>query len=131
MVDTTLTILADWLDGLLLEEEEIDAERGVILSEWLSKQKPEAEVSDVLLSELMNSSRYDKRKVIGDTAVIGHFSYATLRDYYERWYRPGLAAVAVVGDVDPVETEKMIRSKFGEMDNRKGDRKSTRLNSSH
>ena len=120
MVDTTLTILADWLDGLLLEEEEIDAERGVILSEWLSKQKPEAEVSDVLLSELMNSSRYDKRKVIGDTAVIGHFSYATLRDYYERWYRPGLAAVAVVGDVDPVETEKMIRSKFGDMDNRKG-----------
>ncbi len=28
MVDTTLTILADWLDGLLLEEEEIDSERG-------------------------------------------------------------------------------------------------------
>lgn len=120
MVDTTLTILADWLDGLLLQEEEIDAERGVILSEWLSKQKPEAEVNDVLLSELLNNSRYDKRKVIGDTAVIANFSYATLREYYDRWYRPGLAAVAVVGDVDPVAVEKMIRNKFGRMNNRQG-----------
>src|SRR5690554_2761607 len=49
MVDTTITILADWLDGLLLEEDEIDAERGVILSEWLSKRKPESEVNDMLL----------------------------------------------------------------------------------
>ena len=122
MVDTTLTILADWLDGLLLEEEEVDAERGVILSEWLSKQKPEAEVSDVLLSELMNNSIYDRRKVIGDTAVIRNFPYATLRNYYERWYHPSLAAVAIVGDVDPAKAEKMIRSKFSGMKSRRKER---------
>ena len=115
MVDTTLTILADWLDGLLLEEEEIDSERGVIMSEWLSKQKPEAEVSDVLLDELMNNSIFGKRKVIGDTAVIQNFKYKTLRNYYESWYRPGLTAVAVVGDIDPVKVEKMIKSKFSGM----------------
>ena len=122
MVDTTLTILADWLDGLLLEEEEVDAERGVILSEWLSKQKPEAEVGDVLLSELMNNSIYDRRKVIGDTAVIRNFPYATLRNYYERWYHPSLAAVAIVGDVDPAKAEKMIRSKFSGMKSRRKER---------
>lgn len=122
MVDTTLTILADWLDGLLLEEEEVDAERGVILSEWLSKQKPEAEVGDVLLSELMNNSIYDRRKVIGDTAVIRNFPYATLRNYYERWYHPSLAAVAIAGDVDPVKAEEMIRNKFSDMKSRRKER---------
>ncbi len=101
MVDTTLTILADWLDGLLLEEEEIDAERGVIMSEWLSKQRPEAEVNDALLMELMNNSRFSERKVIGDTAVIRNFEYSTLRNYYESWYQPNLAAIAIAGDVDP------------------------------
>ncbi len=82
------------------------------MSEWLSKQKPEAEVSDVLLDELMNNSIFGKRKVIGDTAVIQNFKYKTLRNYYESWYRPGLTAVAVVGDIDPVKVEKMIKSKF-------------------
>lgn len=122
MVDTTLTILADWLDGLLLEEREVDSERGVIMSEWLSKQKPEAEVNDMLLNELMNNSIFGKRKVIGDTAVIRNFKYETLRNYYKSWYRPGLAAVAVVGDVDPVEVEKMIQSKFSGMKNISRDR---------
>ncbi|MDD4459978.1 MAG: insulinase family protein [Proteiniphilum sp.] len=117
MVDTTITILADWLDGLLLEEDEIDAERGVILSEWLSKRKPESEVNDMLLSELMNNSIYDRRKVIGDTAVIQHFQYETLRNYYESWYQPNLAAIAVVGDVDPAKVEAMIIQKFSTMKN--------------
>src|SRR5690554_1950424 len=117
LVDTTITILADWLDGLLLEEEEIDAERGVIMSEWLSKQRPEAEVNDALLMELMNNSRFSERKVIGDTAVIKNFEYSTLRNYYESWYQPNLAAVAVVGDVDPDLVKGMIEEKFSSMTN--------------
>ncbi|WP_298649523.1 pitrilysin family protein, partial [uncultured Proteiniphilum sp.] len=117
MVDTTLTILADWLDGLLLEEDEIDSERGVIMSEWLSKQKPEVEVNDLLLNELMNHSLFAERKVIGDTAIIQNFEYKTLRNYYESWYQPNLAAVAVVGDVDPGRVEELIQSKFSGMKN--------------
>lgn len=118
MVDTTLTILADWLGGLLLQENEIDAERGVIMSEWLSKQKPEAAVSDVLLDNLLNDSFFAERKVIGDTAIIQNFEYATLRDYYESWYQPNRAAVAVVGDVDPKRVEELIRLKFSGMRNK-------------
>lgn len=118
MVDTTLTILADWLSGLLLEEDEIDSERGVIMSEWLSKQKPETEANDMLLDVLMNGSIFSERKVIGDTAVIQNFAYETLRDYYESWYQPNLAAVAIVGDVDAERVQELIHSKFSGMKNR-------------
>lgn len=38
VVDSTLTILSDWVDGMLLDSLEVEKERGVILSEWLSKQ---------------------------------------------------------------------------------------------
>lgn len=119
MVDTTLTILADWLDGLLLEADEIDSERGVIMSEWLSKQKPEAEVNDVLLDALMNRSIFAERKVIGDTTIIQNFEYGMLRNYYESWYRPDLAAVAIVGDVDPDRVEELIHAKFSGMKKKK------------
>ena len=69
----------------------------------------ESEVNDMLLSELMNNSIYDRRKVIGDTAVIQHFSM-NLRNYYESWYQPNLANCR--GDVDPAKVEAMIIQVF-------------------
>ncbi|MEA4850709.1 MAG: insulinase family protein [Paludibacter sp.] len=117
LVDSTLTILADWADGLLLDSAEIESERGVILSEWLSKTGPEKDISNALLMELLNGSRFSKRIVIGDTAVIRNFEHSTLRNYYEKWYHPQLMAVAVVGDVNVSEIEKLIQQKFGSISN--------------
>ncbi|MDE5871773.1 MAG: insulinase family protein, partial [Muribaculaceae bacterium] len=34
LMDSVLLIIRDWCDGILLEESEIDAERGVINEEW-------------------------------------------------------------------------------------------------
>lgn len=119
IVDSTLTILSDWAKGLLLDSAEIEAERGVVLSEWLSNTGPQADVSRALLAELLNGSRYAQRIVIGDTAVIRHFHRKELLDYYHNWYRPELMAVAIVGDVNGAETERLIKAKFGESGGRK------------
>jgi len=112
LVDTTLTILADWAGGLLLDPEEVEKERGVILSEWLSRGGTQTDNSMRLVNELLNGSLYSRRITIGDTAVIRHATPQTIRQYYEQWYRPGLMAVAVVGDVDAKRVERMIREKF-------------------
>lgn len=114
-LDSTLTILADWADGLLLDSTEIDKERGVIYSEWLSKTGPEKDIQNAFLMELLNESRYSERLVIGDTAIIMHFPYERIRNYYSKWYHPKLMAVAISGDVDVRLTEKMIKSKFSNM----------------
>ncbi len=112
IIDTTLTILADWAGGLLLDSMEVERERGVILSEWLSKQGPQYNAQQAFLMELLNDSRYSERLVIGDTAVIKYCPRQAIREYYRKWYRPDLMAVAVTGDVDAGQVEKMIRSKF-------------------
>lgn len=112
MVDSTLTILADWVDGMLLDSLEIEKERGVVLSEWLSRTGPVQDVNNSLLETLLNGSRFSQRKTIGDTSIIKRFSRSTLEQFYRKWYRPDLIAVAVVGDVDPSAIEKMIRNKF-------------------
>ena len=38
LIDTCLLILHDWSDFVLLQEEEIDAERGVIIEEWRTRR---------------------------------------------------------------------------------------------
>ena len=113
MVDSTMTILSDWAGGLLISPDEVEKERGVILSEWLSRGGTQTDNSMKLVMELLNGSLYSRRITIGDTAVIRHSTPQTIRDYYEHWYRPQLMAVAVVGDIDADFIERLIREKFG------------------
>lgn len=117
MVDSTITILADWAGHLLLDSLEIEKERGVILSEWLSRTGPESEIGEAFLMEILNGSRYSKRKTIGDTAVIRHFKHEEIKNYYRDWYAPRLMAVAVAGDVDSEYVKNLIVEKFGSLKN--------------
>ena len=84
LVDSTLTILSDWAGGLTIDPEEVEKERGVILSEWLSRGGTQTDNSMRLVHELLNGSIYSRRITIGDTAVIRHASPQTIRDYYEQ-----------------------------------------------
>lgn len=112
IVDSTITILADWVDGMLLDSVQIEKERGVVFSEWLSKTGALQDANNSLLETILNHSRFSERKTIGDTSVIKNFSRSALAAFYKKWYRPDLIAVAVVGDVDPLAIENMIRDKF-------------------
>lgn len=117
LIDSTLCILSDWAGGFLLDGDEIEKERGVIFSEWRSKQGPQNEANTALLNNLLNGSRYAARKVIGDTAVILHCSHQVMKEFYSTWYRPELMAVAVVGDVNPKQIERKIKKWFGGLTN--------------
>ena len=113
LVDQTLTILADWLGGLQLDSLAIEKERGIIFSEWLSRKTAGQEVQEAFLNALLNGSHYVERKVIGDTSVILRAPAEEIRSYYKDWYSPALAAVAVVGDINPSWIIQRINDKFG------------------
>lgn len=114
VVDSTISILSGWADGVLLQGEEIEKERGVVLAEWLSKQSPRREASLVFLETLLNDSRYADRTVIGDTAVLKNFSHRQLRKFYNKWYDPSLMAVAISGDIDVEAVEARIIAEFSD-----------------
>ena len=115
-VDSTLLLLSDWAGRLTLSQKSIEKERGVILSEWLSKQGPENEAKSALLNEVIFNTRYAKRMTIGDTAVIRNFKRDELVRYYKQWYNPKLMAVAVAGDVDAAQVEQKIKEYFGPLE---------------
>lgn len=112
VVDSTMLILADWAGGVTFAPEEVDRERGVIMSEWRQRGGRRMEASQLLLDELLNGSRYARRMTIGDTAVIQHATAATLRGYYDKWYTPSRMAVAVAGDIDADVIEQLIKRYF-------------------
>ena len=112
IIDTSLLILHDWSNYLLLTDEEIDAERGVIKEEWRTRNSAQARIYKASLPYLYPNSKFAERDVIGDMDVIENFKYETLRDFYHKWYRTDLQAIAVVGDFDPEEMEKKVIDLF-------------------
>ena len=109
-------ILEDWAHGITLDAKAIDAERGVILSEWRSRLGAGTRVRTQTDSVLLRGSRYLDRNPIGVPASIESVSRDEFVRFYEDWYRPDLMAVVVVGDVDVAATEALLRRHFGRID---------------
>ena len=111
-LDSCLLILKDWSNGLLLTDEEIDKERGVIHEEWRLGQGPQMRMLERQLEALFPGSKYGKRLPIGLMDVVDNFKYNELRDYYHKWYRPDNQALVIVGDVDVDHIEAQIKELF-------------------
>ena len=112
IIDSCLLILHDWADGLLLEPEEIDKERGVIHEEWRMRTSAQMRMLERDLPRLYPESKYGHRMPIGLMEIIDNFKPEVLRAYYEKWYRPDNQAIIVVGDVDVNKVEQKIKNLF-------------------
>jgi zinc protease len=112
LIDTSLLILHDWSSYISMEEEEIDAERGVIHEEWRTRRTADFRLRKKTANALFNGSKYVEHDVIGDIDVIDNHEYETIRSFYYDWYRPDLQALIIIGDVDPLEIEKKIKEVF-------------------
>ena len=112
IVDSCLLILFDWADGLLLEQEEIEKERGVIHEEWRLRTSAQMRMLERDLPKLYPGSKYGHRMPIGLMEIIDNFERPFLQAYYEKWYRPDNQAIIVVGDVDVDKVEQKIKTLF-------------------
>ena len=118
IIDSALLVMHDWSCGLLLLDEEIDAERGVIREEWRTGRTARRRIWKELNARMYPGTQYAKRDVIGDTAVINNFEYQALRDYYKKWYGPDNQAIIVVGDIDVDAIEAKIKALWAEVPRR-------------
>jgi len=115
VLDSCLLILYDWADGLLLEADEIQKERGVIHEEWRLRTSANMRMLERDLPKLYPGSKYGHRMPIGLMEIIDNFEPQFLRDYYEKWYRPDNQALIIVGDIDVDQTEQKIKDLFSQI----------------
>ena len=112
IIDSCLLILYDWADGLLLEQEEIEKERGVIHEEWRLRTSAQQRMLERDLPKLYPGSKYGHRMPIGLMEIIDNFERPFLQAYYEKWYRPDNQGIIVVGDIDVDKVEQKIKDLF-------------------
>lgn len=115
IIDTSLLILHDWSSFIALEDEEIDKERGVIHEEWRSRSSAQMRIYEQLFPTMFEGSQYAHRFPIGTMEVVDNFEYQVLKDYYEKWYRPDLQGLIIVGDVDVDQIEAKIKKLFSDI----------------
>ena len=115
IIDSCLLVLHDWSHYLLLEDNEIDKERGVIHEEWRTRRAGKAmqRLMENAMPYLYKGSKYEDCLPIGSMDIVDNFAYQDLRDYYHKWYRPDLQGIIVVGDIDTRKVEKKIKKIFG------------------
>ena len=114
IIDSCLLVLHDWSHYLLLEDAEIDKERGVIHEEWRTRRAGMAvqRLQEQAMPKVYQGTKYEDCLPIGSMDIVDNFPYQDLRDYYHKWYRPDLQAIIVVGDIDVDKIEKKIKKIF-------------------
>lgn len=114
-IDSCLWILHDWSHDLTLDGEEIDKERGVIQEEWRSRNTASQRLNEAMMPVIMAGSKYTDAMPIGSMDIVMNFDHQALRDYYQKWYRPDLQAIVIVGDVNVAEVEAKIKKIFADI----------------
>ena len=117
ILDSCMLILHDWSHYLLLEDQEIDKERGVIHEEWRTRRAGMAvqRLMERAMPKVYRGTKYEDCLPIGSMDIVDNFPYQDLRDYYQKWYRPDLQAVVIVGDIDVDRVEQKVQRLFSKI----------------
>ena len=117
-IEEGFQVFHDYSGGLLLGEEELDHERGVILSEKRTRDSVEFRSWVAENDFLLNETRFPSRIPIGLEEVIETAPREAFVDYYDTWYRPEKLTVVAVGDFDPDAIVAEIEGTFSDLEAR-------------
>lgn len=111
-VDLAMKVLAEWASGITFLPEDVDAERGVVLSEKRDSLGPQMRMLEHLSGEIFAGTPYADRLPIGKPEVLQSAPAETLERFYRDWYRPEHMAVVAVGDFDREKVETALHRHF-------------------
>ncbi len=113
-LDLVLRLEADRMRKLLLDPKEIDSERQVVMEERRTRTEDDP---DGFLSEELNAVAFKAHPygwpIIGWMEDIGRINPSELRAFYDTYYVPNNALLAIVGDVTATEALARVREIFG------------------
>ncbi|WP_156309275.1 M16 family metallopeptidase [Sphingobacterium endophyticum] len=110
-----LQVMRDWAQDAMLDTEEINKERGIIMEEMRGGRGAQQRMRDQYIKVMLNGSRYSERLPIGTEDIIMNFDPQVIRDFHKDWYRPDLQSLIIVGDIDPKQMEAEVKRLFSDM----------------
>jgi len=115
-LEMILDIEADRLENLLLDPQDFEKERAVVLEERKMRYEnsPRGQLYLALMENLYKGTPYG-RSVIGDIKDLKQVSREQIHDYFKKFYAPNNLTMVIAGDVNPKEIEKMVKEKFAKI----------------
>jgi len=111
-LDLAFTVMRDFADGALLDEKEIDKERGVILSEKNARDSVRMRIMEEQFTTILPNFLATKRFPIGTAEVIKKAPRELFVDFYEKYYNPSRMTFVVVGDVTAGDAVARLTESF-------------------
>ena len=110
--ENMLWVLRDWCHGVKMTPKDIEKERGIILEEWRHRSGVDRRLTDAIAPVVYNHSGYATRNVIGSQKILETFQQKQVKQFYDKWYRPNMQFIAIIGDIDVDQMEKNIQTVF-------------------
>jgi predicted Zn-dependent peptidase len=113
--EPAVDVLTDMMTGSLLDPEEIEREKGVILEEISrGEDEPGDHVHHLHLQGLWPDHRLGL-SVIGTRESVSSFGRGHFVDYMQRQYRAENVLLAAAGNVDPAEVARWAEERLGHL----------------
>lgn len=112
VLQRALDVLADFAGGISFAPAEIKRQRAIILEEMRARLGAGGRAREALLAALAPGSRLATRHPLGTRASLRAATTASLAGFYRRWYRPQLATLAVVGELEVERALALVEAAF-------------------
>jgi predicted Zn-dependent peptidase len=114
-LETALWAEADRMRGLAITEENLTNQKGVVSNEVKVNvlNQPYGGFPWLDVPQYANTNWYNAHNFYGDLKEIEAATLDDVKTFFKTYYAPNNAAVAVVGDFEPVAAKAMIEKYFG------------------
>ncbi|MGG2459077.1 M16 family metallopeptidase [Streptomyces sp. RGM 3693] len=107
-----IDVVCDMLTGSLIEAEDVDAERGVILEEIAMTEDDPGDCVHDLFAHTMLGDTPLGRPVLGTVDTVNALSADRIRRFYKKHYDPTHLVVTAAGNVDHAKVVRLVRRAF-------------------
>ena len=114
-----LELLAEVLTSAVFPQEEIERQKQAVIATIRAKQEQPGEIAEMHFAAAVFPQTPYGRPVEGNEASVKAITQASLREFYERYYRPNRSIIAVVGDISHQEAIEALNQAFSSW--KKGD----------
>ncbi|SHM65833.1 M16 family metallopeptidase [Actinacidiphila paucisporea] len=107
-----IDVVCDMLTGSLIRQEDIDAERGVVLEEIaMTEDDPGDQVHDLFSTAMLGDTPLG-RPVLGTVETINALTRDQVARFYRKHYDPTRLVVAAAGNIDHAVVVRQVRRAF-------------------
>jgi predicted Zn-dependent peptidase len=107
-----IDVVCDMLTGSLIRQEDVDAERGVILEEIAMTEDDPGDCVHDLFAHTMLGDTPLGRPVLGTVDTVNALDADRIRRFYKKHYDPTRLVVAAAGNIDHNKVVRQVRSAF-------------------